>query len=228
MDVVSPTPVFCSPERSQSWESAVWEFRRPSSAVWVFVASEYLQSSYWKLGTSLSLSARPRLPVAFTAVRVSFTGVIPFVYHYITFLLVCPGYFGQFISPLGFVVLVILGHWFSVSGHLLPPWSVSVQHCIYDSSYSGLQRTVLMITDDEGLLWTMIWCWHDNSYYYCRLWTTFTEFFNYTDVFWTMFRWFRRVLDDVVILVLLRWWWIVVLFPDWLLCRWWVSRLQPL
>jgi len=54
------------------------------------------------------------------------------------------------------VVLVISGHWFSVSEHLLPPWSVSVQHCIYDSSYSGLQRTVLMITEDESLSWTMI------------------------------------------------------------------------
>jgi len=35
--------------------------------------------------------------------------------------------------------------------------------------------------------WTMISCYHaDSNYYYCRLWTTLTEFVNYADVFWTM------------------------------------------
>jgi len=74
-----------------------------------------------------------------------------------------------------------------------------------------------------------------------------------TDVSWTMFRWFRRVLDDVAVMSLLRCRWWCLLSPfrpaaflssrwwsavfvcqssfvadEHLLRRWWVSRLQPL
>jgi len=53
------------------------------------------------------------------------------------------------------VVLVISGHWFSVSGHLLPPLSVSVQHCIYGSSSSGLllpNCSSMIILDDDLMM----------------------------------------------------------------------------
>ena len=53
------------------------------------------------------------------------------------------------------MVLVVSGHWFSVSGHLLPPWSVSVQHCIYGSSSSGLllpNCSSMIILDDVSIV----------------------------------------------------------------------------
>jgi len=65
------------------------------------------------------------------------------------------------------------------------------------------------------LSWMMIWCdmtlitttTADDIYHYCRLWTT------PTDVSWTMFRWFCRVLDEVAVMSFLwcRWWWCLLL-----------------
>jgi len=92
---------------------------------------------------------------------------IPFVYSYATTPPSCPGYLTNF-SPLGFVVLGLgrLGLWSTPSGAhaaaefvcaatLRIDYKLWLKNCI--SSYSGLLlRTVLMITDEEGLYWTML------------------------------------------------------------------------
>jgi len=112
---------------------------------------------------------------------------IPFVYYYATTSPSCLGYSVN-LSPLGFVVLVISGHWFSFSGHLLPLLSWFVQLFIYGST------TIIIWMDTVISTTTLILSgpWYDNG----EFWTMFLSDAN--DVIPMISGRWSRFLDDVV------------------------------